>query len=86
MNQAQFDKLIDSCKGRFFSIKFVRKDGKERIANGKDRYQRLVKGGKNTVRQAGYNSFVDRNKETWIAAKGEKVKEFRCGSIVHTFE
>lgn len=79
------NKLIADTKGKFFSITFIKKDGSERTANGKDFYHRLQHGGQNKVAEAGYTSLVDRNKEDWIAAKGERVKSFKCGQIKHTF-
>lgn len=83
--KANLASLIESTKGKFFSITFVKNDGKERVANGKDLYSRLTSGGRNTVAKAGYDAFVDRNAEHWICAKGERVKHFKCGAIEHTF-
>jgi hypothetical protein len=83
--------LIDSTKGRFFTIKFIKKDGTVRVANGKDRYRRLfasrdsARAGVSTVAEAGYKSFVDRNKESWIAAKDENLLHFKCGAIEKHF-
>ena len=89
--QNKLRKLIQETKGKFFSIKFVKKDGSLRVANGKDIYRRLLadesspRAGKNTVRDAGFESFVDRNKESWIAAHDEKVVAFKCGKLEVNF-
>lgn len=85
MENADLKKLILDTKGKFFSITFLKKDGTTRIANGKDVYKRLLNGGTNMVAEAGFTSFVDRNKEGWICAKGERVKSFQCGAIKQTF-
>lgn len=83
--------LIQETKGKFFSIKFVKNDGTLRVANGKDIYRRLLadeaspRAGKNNLRAAGFESFVDRNKESWIAARGEKVVAFKCGKMEVNF-
>jgi hypothetical protein len=84
------DQLIEQTKGKFFSIKFLKKDGTTRIVNGKDRYLRLIKGETNHpatqgLKAAGYKSAVDRNREGWFSFQPEKVIEFKCGAIHKTF-
>lgn len=84
--------LIKDSKGKFFSITFIKKDGTSRTINGKNRYNRLLStsnhpsAGKNTVRAAGYESFVNRNGEYWAAAKDENLVRFSCGHIQETFK
>lgn len=85
MNKAQFDQLVKETKGKFFSVTFAKKDGSERTLNAKDFYARLQHGGKSTVEEKGYTSFVNRNAESWACAKGERVKRFQCGAIQKTF-
>jgi uncharacterized protein HemX len=80
--QTELDNLIAQTKGKFFSITFVKKDGSVRVINGKDKYQRLLKGGINNVATAGYVPFVNRNTETWASAHKDAVVTFRCGSLV----
>jgi hypothetical protein len=80
--QNELDSLIAQTKGKFFSITFVKKDGATKIINGKDKYQRLLKGGSDTVRAAGYVPFVNRNTEKWASAHKDAVVTFRCGSLV----
>jgi len=84
------DQLIEQTKGKFFSIKFQKKDGTVRTVNGKDRYLRLIKGETNHpatqgLKAAGYKSAVDRNREGWFSFQPEKVIEFKCGAIHKTF-
>jgi hypothetical protein len=80
--QTELDNLIAETKGKFFSITFVKKDGTTRVINGKDKYQRLLKGGVDTVRASGYVPFVNRNTETWASAHKDAVVTFRCGKLV----
>jgi hypothetical protein len=80
--QTELDNLIAQTKGKFFSITFVKKDGSVRVINGKDKYQRLLKGGVNNVAVAGYVPFVNRNTETWASAHKDAVVTFRCGKLV----
>lgn len=80
--QTELDNLIAQTKGKFFSITFVKKDGSVRVINGKDKYQRLLKGGVNNVSVAGYVPFVNRNTETWASAHKDAIVTFRCGSLV----
>jgi hypothetical protein len=83
--------LIRQTNGKFFSVVFKKKDGTVRVANGKDLYRRLLadtsspRSGFNPVQGAGYESFVDRNRESWICAKDENLVSFKCGAIEKTF-
>jgi len=81
----QLETLIAATKGKFFSITFTRNDGKVRVINGKDKYHRLLKGGRNMVKQAGYLTAVNRNKEDWFSFKPDSVITFKCGAIEKTF-
>ena len=80
--QTELDNLIAQTKGKFFSITFVKNDGTIRVINGKDKYQRLLKGGVNNIANAGFVPFVNRNTETWASAHKNAVLTFRCGSLV----
>jgi hypothetical protein len=80
--QTELDNLIAQTKGKFFSITFVKKDGSVRIINGKDKYQRLLKGGEYKGATAGFVPFVNRNTETWASAHKDAIVTFRCGSLV----
>jgi hypothetical protein len=81
--------LIDSTKGKFFSITFEKKDGTLRTINAKDRFTGLIKGtgspATDALRQDGYMFAVDRNKKSFFCFKPEKVKHFKCGSIEKQF-
>jgi tRNA splicing ligase len=79
--RTELDTLINQTKGKFFSITFVKNDGTTRIINGKDKYNRLLKSGSDTVRQAGFVPFVNRNTETWAAAHNDRVVTFQCGKL-----
>ena len=80
--QTELDNLIAQTKGKFFSITFVKNDGTIRVINGKDKYQRLLKGGVNNIANAGFVPFVNRNTETWASAHKNAVVTIRCGSLV----
>lgn len=80
--QTELDNLIAQTKGKFFSITFVKKDGSVRVINGKDKYERLLKGGEYKGASAGFVPFVNRNTETWASAHKDAVVTFRCGKLV----
>lgn len=80
--QTELDNLIAETKGKFFSITFVKKDGSVRVINGKDKYQRLLKGGEYKGATAGFVPFVNRNTETWASAHKDAIVTFRCGKLV----
>ncbi len=84
------DQLIAEAKGKFFSITFEKKDGTLRTVNAKDKYLRLIAGAVSTpsidgLREAGYKSAINRNRERWFSFQPEKVKAFKCGKVEHTF-
>jgi hypothetical protein len=83
------DQLIAATKGKFFTVTFEKKDGTRRTVNAKDKYFRLIKGtgspATDGLRQAGYKSAVNRNRESWFSFQPEKVIEFKCGKIHQTF-
>lgn len=83
------DNLIAKSKGKFFSITFEKKDGSIRKINGKNRYDRLIKGtgspATDALKAKGFKSAVNRNGESWFSFMPEKVIEFKCGQIHETF-
>lgn len=81
--QADLEKMIADTKGKFFSITFVKKDGSKRVANGKDKYFRLLKDGPSKL--ANNVPFVDRNQEKWISTTNDAVVIFKCGSTEKSF-
>lgn len=85
----KIDALIEKTKGKFFTLKFIKKDGTVRIINGKDKYNRLIAGtgspATDALKAKGYKNAVNRNRETWVSFMPEKVVEFKCGAIHETF-
>lgn len=81
--------LIAASKGKFFSITFEKKDGTIRTINGKDKYLRLIKGtgspATDALKEKGFKSAVNRNRESWFSFQPEKVVKFKCGEIEETF-
>ena len=87
--------LIQATNGKFFSITFLKKDGTTRTINGKDKYRRLMAQhdeGQRTpapsivaLREQGYASAIDRNKESWFCAHEDRIVSFKCGDLVKTF-
>ena len=85
----KIDALIEKTKGKFFTLKFIKKDGTLRTINGKDKYNRLIAGtgspATDALKAKGYKNAVNRNRETWVSFMPEKVVEFKCGAIHETF-
>lgn len=86
MKKSQLESLIAATKGRFFSIKFRKSDGTERVACSKDKYFDLLHGGPSKLRNSDAVAFIDRNKGgdrgEYISAKASEVIAFRCGNSV----
>lgn len=89
MNTNALRQLILDTKGRFFSLTFTKKDGSTRVVNGKNFYRDMVKGtgspATDALKEAGYVSMVDRNKQSWVSAHETAVAHFKCGEIEKTF-
>ena len=85
----KIDALIEKTKGKFFTLKFIKKDGTLRVINGKDKYNRLIAGtgspATDALKAKGYKNAVNRNRETWVSFMPEKVVEFKCGAVHETF-
>jgi hypothetical protein len=85
----QIETLIAASKGKFFTIKFEKLDGTIRVINGKDKYRRLIKGtgspATDALKEKGFKSAVNRNREKWFSFQPEKVLEFKCGKIHEIF-
>jgi hypothetical protein len=75
-------KLIEATKGRYFTLEFVKKDGTKRIANTKAKDIAHLRGGENTVANAGYLTAWDRNANHFVAFKPENVTRIKCGKCV----
>jgi hypothetical protein len=81
--------LIEKSAGRFYTIKFQKKDGTIRTINAKNKYLRLIKGtgspATDALKEQGFLNSVNRNKETWFSFQPDKVLEFKCGNIHEIF-
>ena len=83
--------MIAQTKGRFFSVVFLKKDGEKRVMNGKDKYFRLLVGGKegggngkSNLEHTQYVPVVDRNIEAFRAVNSEKILSFKCGKVQYS--
>jgi hypothetical protein len=77
--------LVKSTCGRFFSVTFRKQDGSTRVMNGKDFYQRLLKGGESTLGDTPHVPVVDRNKNAFRSVNSETLIAFKCGRVSATF-
>jgi hypothetical protein len=89
MKNTSLHQLILDTKGRFFSLTFRKKDGSKRVVNGKNFYRDMVKGtgsaATDALKEQGYVSMIDRNKESWISAHETAGIHFKCGNVEMNF-
>ena len=89
MNNTSLRQLILDTKGRFFSLTFTKKDGSKRVVNGKNFYREMVRGtgspATDALKELGYVSLIDRNKQSWVSAHETAISHFKCGEIEKTF-
>lgn len=86
MKKALLQALIDNTQGKFFSIRFYRKDGRERVINGKNSDKAsfgpaISDEEKKKRKETEYVYIYNRNKGSWASVHPSKVKEFKCGSL-----
>lgn len=88
-NVKEINALIANTKGKFYSLSFVKKDGTLKTVNAKDKYFRLIKGtgspATKALKDAGYVSHINRNRESWFSFKPESVRHFKCGKVEKSF-
>jgi hypothetical protein len=91
MKKALLQALIDDTQGKFFSIRFNRKDGRERVINGKNSHKasfdpEISDKEKAKRKETEYVYIFNRNKGSWASVHPSRVKEFKCGSLHLTLE
>lgn len=88
-NVKEINQLIANTKGKFFSLTFIKNDGTVKTVNAKDKYFRLIKGvdspATKGLKDAGFVSHVNRNRESWFSFKPQRVTHFKCGKVEKSF-
>lgn len=71
--KSELQQAIASKKGKFFSLRFKKKDGSERVACCKNKYNTAIRGGTSTLDNTPYVAVYDVNKGGWISVHPENV-------------
>ena len=73
----QIKELLESSKGKFFTVTFTKKDGSTRVLNGRLGVTKHLKGGKKTVTQENYLTVFDTQKKAYRTVNVETVKSIK---------
>lgn len=74
--------VIMSSKGKFFSVLFVKKNGEERLLNGRIGVVGKLKGGKSSVNYDKFLSVYDVQIGGYRSVNKETIKEVKFGGKV----
>ena len=83
MNKQQLQNLINSTKGKYFTLAFETKDGDLRVVNAREKDFAHMRGGVNRLDKTEYVSVFDRNKNGWVSCHPRKIRRLSCGRHVN---
>ena len=73
----QIKELLESSKGKFFTVTFTKKDGSTRVLNGRLGVTKHLKGGKKTVTQENYLTVFDTQKKAYRTVNVDTVQSVK---------
>lgn len=76
-------KIIEKTYGKFFTVVFTKKDGTERVLNGRLGVKSALKGGKSTVDPNKYIVVYEANRNQYRAVNKETIKEVRFAGKIY---
>jgi hypothetical protein len=82
MNKQELKEQIQKS-GNFFSVRFIKSDGTERMLRGRFGVHKFVKGGVSTLKNENWN-FFDMN-DGYRSVKPETIQEVVFNHEVHSF-
>lgn len=82
MNKKLLQNIINSTKGKFFTLEYSRKDGKVVKRCAKSKNLRILKGGKDTHENADTVRYYDVNKKAYRSFIPSNFLSLRIGGVV----
>lgn len=80
------EQIIKITAGKFFTVVFTKKDGTERVLNGRLGVVNHLKGGKSTVNHEEYLTVFDVHAKGYRSVNKSAIKEVRFGKEVYCGE
>jgi hypothetical protein len=77
------EQIIRATAGKFFTVVFTKKDGTERVLNGRLGVVQHLKGGKSTVNHEEYLLVFDVQANGYRSVNKSAITEVRFGKEVH---
>ena len=78
--------LIELSHGRFFTVRFIKLDGTERVLTGRIGVTKYLHGGKRTTDPSQYAIVYDVHAKGYRAVAYTRIREIRLGGESFTFE
>ena len=75
-------RVIEKTAGKFFTVVFVKKDGSERVLNGRVGVKKHLSGGRKTVDESRYLTVYDVKSGGYRSVNKETIREVRFGGEV----
>ena len=76
------EQVIEQTKGKFFTVTFVKKDGTERVLNGRVGVKKHLKGGVNRVGDQ-YITVFDVKNGGYRSVNKDTIKEIKFGKNIY---
>lgn len=82
--EQQIREIINSAKGQFFSGMYIKKDGSERVFNGKELSYKHLAGGESTLAK-GQIAYFDINANGWRSFYSDQLKQINVSGETYSF-
>ena len=74
--------FIRSCKGRYFTVMFMKLDGTVTVRNAKEKVLKALAGGVDKHANSSAVKFWSNNDQWWRSFKAENLIQIKCGDKV----
>lgn len=73
------EKIIQSSNGKIITVKFIKKDGSERVLNGRLGVKKFLRGGEKTVDPSKFITIYDLQNQGYRNINRETILEVKLG-------
>lgn len=80
------EKIIESSNGKIITVKFIKKDGSERVLNGRLGVKKFLRGGEKTVDPSKFITIYDLQNQGYRNINRETILEVKLGGELHVEE
>lgn len=80
------ERIIQESNGKIITVKFIKKDGSERVLNGRLGVKKFLKGGEKTVDPSKFITIYDLQNEGYRNINRETILEVKVSGQIHIEE